>query len=113
MPAQPVCAPTRAERPLRRQKPARSPHRMEARRSLVGIYFADVSLPLLQLYLRGVHFHNGKGHARPNMTPTLDAAAAGVLHPELVTSGIYQWDELPEVLTSTRAGHKPVFVLNR
>lgn len=78
----------------------------------VGIYFADVSLPLLQLYLRGVHFHNGKGHARPNMTPTLDAVAAGVLHPELVTSGIYEWDEIPEVLTSTHAGHKPIFILD-
>ncbi|SHU55510.1 Zn-dependent alcohol dehydrogenase [Mycobacteroides abscessus subsp. abscessus] len=78
----------------------------------VGIYFADVTLPLLQLYLRGVHFHNGKGHARPNMTPTLDAVAAGALHPELVTSGIYAWDDIPEVLTSPHAGHKPIFVLD-
>ncbi|MGU3498018.1 zinc-dependent alcohol dehydrogenase [Mycobacterium sp. C31M] len=78
----------------------------------VGIYFADVALPMLQLYLRGVHFHNGKGHARPNMTPVLEAVAAGVLHPELVTSGIYAWDELPDVLTSERAGHKPIFVLD-
>lgn len=76
----------------------------------VGIYFQDVTLPLLQLYIRGVHFHNGKGHARPNMTPTLDAVAAGVLHPEMVTSGIYEWDEIPEVLTSGHAGHKPIFV---
>ncbi|MDQ0687829.1 hypothetical protein QFZ56_006792 [Streptomyces achromogenes] len=34
------------------------------------------------------------------MTPTLEAVAAGLLHPELVTSGIYGWD-----------GHKPIFVL--
>lgn len=78
----------------------------------VGIYFSDVELPLLSLYLRGVHFHNGKGHARPNMTPTLEAVAAGILHPEVVTSGIYKWDEIPEVLTSTSAGHKPIFVLD-
>jgi len=78
----------------------------------VGIYFEDVALPLLQLYVRGVHFHNGKGHARPSMTPTLDAVAAGVLHPELVTSGIYGWDEIPEILTSEHAGHKPIFVLD-
>ncbi|MBB3605686.1 alcohol dehydrogenase [Mycolicibacterium sp. BK556] len=77
----------------------------------VGIYFQDVTLPMLQLYVRGVHFHNGKGHARPNMTPTLDAVAAGALHPELVTSGVYGWDEIPEVLTSPSAGHKPIFVL--
>ncbi len=78
----------------------------------VGIYFQDVSLPMLQLYLRGVHFHNGKGHARPNMNPALNAVANGALHPELVTSGIYEWDEIPQVLTAPSAGHKPVFVLD-
>ncbi|ORW33433.1 zinc-binding alcohol dehydrogenase [Mycobacterium paraense] len=78
----------------------------------VGIYFQDVALPMLQLYIRGVHFHNGKGQARPSMTPTLDAVAAGTLHPELVTSGIYGWDEIPSVLTSDAPGHKPIFVLD-
>ncbi|MCB0923762.1 MAG: alcohol dehydrogenase catalytic domain-containing protein [Mycobacterium sp.] len=77
----------------------------------VGIYFTDVALPMLQLHLRGVHFHNGKGHARANMTATLDAVARGALRPELVTSGIYGWDEIPDVLTSGHAGHKPIFVL--
>jgi alcohol dehydrogenase len=78
----------------------------------VGIYFEDVALPLLNLYLRGVHFHNGKGHARPNMTPTLDAIAAGTLHPELVTSGTYDWAEIPDILTSPQAGSKPIFLLD-
>jgi alcohol dehydrogenase len=78
----------------------------------VGIYFQEVELPLLQLYLRGVNFHNGKGHARPNMTPTLEAVASGTIHPELITSGIYNWDEMPDVLTSQRAGSKPIFVLD-
>lgn len=76
----------------------------------VGIYFDDVALPLLALYQRGVHFHNGKGHARPNMTPILEAVAAGTLRPELVTSGIYGWDEIAKVLTSEHPGHKPIFV---
>ncbi|WP_106974498.1 Imm7 family immunity protein [Streptomyces iakyrus] len=31
----------------------------------------------------------------------------------LVTSGIYGWDEIPDVLTSGRAGHRPVFVLEK
>ncbi|MEH0551577.1 hypothetical protein [Streptomyces sp. B21-101] len=75
------------------------------------VYFDEVRLPLLQMYQRGVHFHNGKGHARPDMTPTLEAVAAGRLHPELVTSGIHGWDEIPDEPTSGRAGHKPVFVL--
>ncbi|MFJ4934846.1 hypothetical protein ACIP8U_13370 [Streptomyces pseudovenezuelae] len=77
----------------------------------VGIYFDEVPLPLLALYQRGVHFHNGKGHARLHMTPTLEAVAAGTLHPELVTSGVYGRDEIPGVLTSDRPGHKPIFVL--
>ncbi|MEV6346495.1 alcohol dehydrogenase catalytic domain-containing protein [Actinoplanes sp. NPDC051851] len=77
----------------------------------VGIYFQDVELPLLALYQRGVNFHNGKGMARPNMTPVLRHVADGTLHPELVTSGVYDWDQLPEVLTSPDAGHKPVFTL--
>lgn len=78
----------------------------------VGIYFAPVEIPLLFLYQRGVHFHNGKGHARPSMTPILENVVNGKLHPELVTSGIYEWDQIPEILTSDNAGHKPIFVLN-
>jgi alcohol dehydrogenase len=77
----------------------------------VGIYFEDVSLPMLALYQRGVNFHNGKGMARPNMTPTLRAVADRTLHPELVTSGIYDWEQIPDVLTGPNAGHKPIFVL--
>lgn len=46
------------------------------------------------------------------MTPTLEAVPAGTLHPELVTSGICGWDEIPEVLVSDLAGHKPIFVLD-
>jgi alcohol dehydrogenase len=33
-----------------------------------------------------------------------------MLHPELVTSGIYEFDELPDVLTG-EPGHKPIFTL--
>lgn len=83
----------------------------EGRVNSVGIYFADVALPLLQQYLRGVHFHIGKGHAGAHMAAALEAVTAGALHPELVTSGVYGWDEIPGVLTSERAGHKPIFVL--
>lgn len=84
----------------------------EGKVNSVGIYFDEVRIPMLDLYLRGVDFHNGKGHARPNMGPTLGAVAAGTLRPELVTSGIYDWDLIPEVLTSGDAGHKPIFTLS-
>lgn len=83
----------------------------EGRVNSVGIYFLDVELPLLALYQRGVNFHTGKGMARPAMTPILAHVADGTLHPELVTSGVYDWDQIPEVLTSPNAGHKPIFTL--
>jgi alcohol dehydrogenase len=41
-----------------------------------------------------------------------DAVAAGTLHPELVTSGTYDWAEIPDVLTSPNAGSKPIFLLD-
>lgn len=83
----------------------------EGQVNTVGIYFADVELPLLSLYQRGVTFHTGKGMARPAMTPVLERVADGILHPQMITSGVYDWDRLPEVLTSPDAGHKPVFTL--
>ncbi len=78
----------------------------------VGIYFAPVEIPLLSLYVRGVHFHNGKGQARPAMTPILANVVNGKLHPEIVTSGVYPWEQIPEVLTSDNPGHKPIFTLD-
>jgi alcohol dehydrogenase len=78
----------------------------------VGIYFNPVEIPLLTLYARGVNFHNGKGQARPSMTPILENVVNGNLHPEIVTSGIYDWDQIPEILTSDNPGHKPIFTLD-
>ena len=45
------------------------------------------------------------------MTPILDNVADGTLHPELVTSGIYDWEQIPEVLTSANPGDEADFVL--
>lgn len=77
----------------------------------VGIYFADVEIPMLSLYQRGVNFHNGKGHARASMEPILDAVVTGSIKPELVTSGVFEWEQIPEVLTGVNPGHKPIFTL--
>jgi alcohol dehydrogenase len=83
----------------------------EGRVISVGIYFQDVELPMLSMYQRGVNFYTGKGMARPAMTHVLEHVANGALHPELVTSGIHDWNEIPDVLTSENPGHKPIFVL--
>lgn len=77
----------------------------------VGIYFADVKIPMLSLYQRGVNFHNGKGQARPCMDPIIDAVTSGKIKPELVTSGVYDWEQIPEVLCGENPGHKPIFTL--
>ncbi len=74
----------------------------------VGIYFDDVPLPLFELYVRGVNFHNGKGHARPHVPAVLDVVAAGLLTPQAVSSGIHDIADAPDVIAAGAA--KPVFV---
>jgi alcohol dehydrogenase len=77
----------------------------------VGIYFEDVPLPLFELYVRGVNFHNGKGHARSHIPAALEAVAAGILTPQAISSGIHDFADAPEVIAS--GAHKPVFVRSR
>jgi threonine dehydrogenase-like Zn-dependent dehydrogenase len=56
------------------------------------------SLPLFELYTRGVHLHIGRAMARPVMPAILDLVAAGRLHPQVVTSATVAWDEAPQAL---------------
>jgi alcohol dehydrogenase len=58
----------------------------------------EAPLPLLELYTRGVHLHIGRAMARPAMPAILELAAAGRLHPELITSATAAWDEAPEAM---------------
>jgi alcohol dehydrogenase len=64
------------------------------------IYFGEQpSLPLLEMYTKVVTFRTGRAHAREAMPHVLDLAAAGKLHPELVTSRVVQWaDAAPALL---------------
>jgi alcohol dehydrogenase len=56
------------------------------------------SLPLLELYSRGVHLHIGRAMARPVIPAILDLVAAGRLRPQLMTSATATWDDAPEAL---------------
>jgi threonine dehydrogenase-like Zn-dependent dehydrogenase len=56
------------------------------------------SLPLFELYTRGVHLHIGRAMARPAIPAILDLVAAGRLRPQLVTSATVAWDDAPEAL---------------
>jgi alcohol dehydrogenase len=78
--------------------------------NLVGatIYLEPPTVPYLDLYLAGVHFHTGRVHARANAPAVLDLIAAGDVRPEIVTDGeIAPFDEAVDL---DERGVKPVFV---
>jgi alcohol dehydrogenase len=64
-----------------------------------AIYFGEQpSLPLLEMYTKGITFRTGRVHAREAMPRVLELAAAGRIHPERVTSGVVGWAEAREAL---------------
>ena len=64
-----------------------------------AIYFGEQpSLPLLEMYTKGITFKTGRVHAREAMPQVLELAAAGRVHPELVTSSVVGWAEAREAL---------------
>jgi alcohol dehydrogenase len=65
----------------------------------IGIYLQDTPVPLFDMYLNGVSFRTGRGHARPVIPSLLELVAAGRFRPELVTSQIADWETAPEVLS--------------
>jgi alcohol dehydrogenase len=64
----------------------------------IGQLEPEGSLPLLELYTRGVHLHMGRTMARPAIPAILALVAAGRLRPQLVTSATAAWDEAPMAL---------------
>ena len=64
-----------------------------------AIYFGEQPrLPLLEMYTKGITFRTGRANARNAMPHVLGLAAAGHLHPELVTTRVVSWDEAPAAL---------------
>jgi threonine dehydrogenase-like Zn-dependent dehydrogenase len=64
----------------------------------IGQMAANGSLPLFELYTRGVHLHIGRAMVRPAIPAILDLVAAGRLRPQVVTSATVTWDEAPQAL---------------
>ena len=64
---------------------------------------AEVALPLLEMYTRGVVFRTGRVNARAAIPHVLDLLATGRLQPERVTSAIVQWDDAPDALANLDA----------
>jgi len=65
----------------------------------IGIYLRDTAVPLFQMYLNGVSFRTGRGHARPAIPALIELVAAGRLRPELVTSQVADWGSALEALS--------------
>ncbi len=59
---------------------------------------AEGTLPLLELYTRGVNLHLGRAMARPCIPAIVSLLAAGRLRPHIVTSATIGWDDAPEAL---------------
>jgi threonine dehydrogenase-like Zn-dependent dehydrogenase len=64
-----------------------------------AIYFGEPpSLPMLEMYTKGVTFKTGRVHARPAMSHVLELAAAGTLRPEQVTTRVVPWADAGSAL---------------
>ena len=64
-----------------------------------SIYFGEQpSLPLLEMYTKGITFHTGRANAREAMPHVLELAHSGALHPEKVTSRVVGWSDAAAAL---------------
>jgi threonine dehydrogenase-like Zn-dependent dehydrogenase len=64
-----------------------------------AIYFGEQpTLPLLEMYTKCITFRTGRAHVREAMPDVLALAAAGTLHPELVTTRVIPWADAADAL---------------
>jgi threonine dehydrogenase-like Zn-dependent dehydrogenase len=64
----------------------------------IGQIAPEGTLPLFELYTRGVQLHIGRAMVRPAIPAILDLVAAGRLRPQLVTSATIAWDDAADAL---------------
>jgi threonine dehydrogenase-like Zn-dependent dehydrogenase len=64
-----------------------------------AIYFGEQpTLPLLEMYTKGITFKTGRANAREAMPHVLQLAASGAVHPELVTTSVVAWADASDAL---------------
>ena len=73
-----------------------------------GNHFRPGELPLLDMYLTGITLRIARDNVRNHIPDALALAASGTVDPSRVVSGVYDWEQLPEVLPDKHL--KPVFV---
>ena len=59
----------------------------------VSIYFAEVALPLLEMYARGVTFHTSRADSRRHLPAVVELVERGVLDPLCVPTTIVDWSD--------------------
>jgi alcohol dehydrogenase len=74
-----------------------------------AIYFGrPPRIPMLEMYTNAVTFKVGRAHVRPAIPAVVGLAAAGALHPELVTTRVVPWEDAATALVE-RGWTKLVF----
>jgi alcohol dehydrogenase len=64
-----------------------------------AIYFGEQPvLPLLEMYTKCITFRTGRAHVREAMPDVLALAAAGSLHPEIITTRVVPWADAADAL---------------
>jgi alcohol dehydrogenase len=64
-----------------------------------AIYFGEQpTLPLLEMYSKGITFKTGRANAREAIPHVLELAASGTVHPELVTTKVVGWADAADAL---------------
>jgi alcohol dehydrogenase len=64
-----------------------------------AVYFGEQpTIPMLEMYTKGVTFKTGRANARPAMPEVLALAASGKLAPEVVTTRVVRWDDAADAL---------------
>jgi threonine dehydrogenase-like Zn-dependent dehydrogenase len=80
----------------------------EGQCSSVGCHFGEVSMPMMEMYVRGINFYTGRGQGRPNIEKAMAFVDARRMRPELVTTEVVSFDDAPDVLA--RGSMKPILV---
>jgi threonine dehydrogenase-like Zn-dependent dehydrogenase len=63
-----------------------------------GIFFGnDVSLPMLEMYAKGITLVTGRADVRPDMPAVLAEVAAGRLRADLIVGRTAGWEQAPQV----------------
>jgi threonine dehydrogenase-like Zn-dependent dehydrogenase len=76
--------------------------------SSVGGHFADLPLPLFEMYTRGTRFYTGRGRGGPNVSEAIKWVLDGRVDPRKVVDCVARLADAPQVLRETKI--KPVFL---